>query len=277
MKKIICGVAAVFAFSTVGSPTLLTLANYESNIQLTSEVNLGDNFKLLYDDENKSAYQIVDETGNIYEYEEEVISQLDGTDEITRKKFLVLSNKQKELVDEKVISIGDTATDIIIKDLSNPYSTEIKIDKSDLQFNTEQSLNEQSSYPVITNFASASVTSGGSYLADIRYTESKNNNNATAIFGTSSKNTTQTNWKFRDFKAAADNIVTEEKSLVTLGVAGVADAVWAAVKAGDLLSWEVIKKVFGKLGKAVPAIGTLVTIYTYVNLCLTAKEKYNAI
>ena len=89
MKKIICGVAAVFAFSTVGSPTLLTLANYESNIQLTSEVNLGDNFKLLYDDENKSAYQIVDETGNIYEYKEEVISFWDFFKEYNTNKLEV--------------------------------------------------------------------------------------------------------------------------------------------------------------------------------------------
>ncbi len=35
-------------------------------------------------------------------------------------------NNQKELVDDKVISIGDTATEIIIKDLSNPYNGESK-------------------------------------------------------------------------------------------------------------------------------------------------------
>ena len=279
MKKIICGAAIVFAFSTVASPTLLTLAHYENNIELSSEFNLGKNFKLLYDKENKSAYQITDEIGNTYEYVEEVISKPDGTDEITQKKFMVLAGNQKELLDEKVISIMETATDIIIKELSNAYSTDVVINKTDTQINFESTLEHQYSNinPELNTLAASEPTSGGSYIAAIRWEESKNNNTAYAIFGTKSKTTTKQQWQYRDFKAAANSIVTEEKSIATAGLGGVVDAVWAAVKGGDLLSWELIKKVFGKLGKAVPAVGTIITVYTYINLCLDAKEKYDAI
>lgn len=279
MKKIICGAAIVFAFSTVASPTLLTLADYENNIELSSEFNLGKNFKLLYDKENKSAYQITDEIGNTYEYVEEVISKPDGTDEITQKKFMVLAGDQKELLDEKVISIMETATDIIIKELSNAYSTDVVINKTDTQINFESTLEHQYSNinPELNTLAASEPTSGGSYIAAIRWEESKNNNTAYAIFGTKSKTTTKQQWQYRDFKAAANSIVTEEKSIATAGLGGVVDAVWAAVKGGDLLSWELIKKVFGKLGKAVPAVGTIITVYTYISLCLDAKEKYDAI
>jgi len=279
MKKIICGAAIVFAFSTVASPTLLTLADYENNIELSSEFNLGKNFKLLYDKENKSAYQITDEIGNTYEYVEEVISKPDGTDEITQKKFMVLAGNQKELLDEKVISIMETATDIIIKELSNAYSTDVVINKTDTQINFESTLEHQYSNvnPELNTLAASEPTSGGSYIAAIRWEESKNNNTAYAIFGTKSKTTTKQQWQYRDFKAAANSIVKEEISIATAGLGGVVDAVWAAVKGGDLLSWELIKKVFGKLGKAVPAVGTIITVYTYISLCLDAKEKYEAI
>lgn len=267
MKKIICGATIVFAFSTVASPTLLTLAHYENNIELSSEFNLGKNFKLLYDKENKSAYQITDEIGNTYEYVEEVISKPDGTDEITQKKFMVLAGNQKELLDEKVISIMETATDIIIKELSNAYSTDVVINKTDTQINFESTLEHQYSNinPELNTLAASEPTSGGSYIAAIRWEESKNNNTAYAIFGTKSKTTTKQQWQYRDFKAAANSIVTEEKSIATAGLGG------------DLLSWELIKKVFGKLGKAVPAVGTIITVYTYISLCLDAKEKYDAI
>lgn len=275
MKKFICGVVAVFAFSTVASPTLLTLANYESNLELTSN-SLGEKFNLLYDDENKSVYQIKDETGNIFEYVEEVIGKSDGTEEITQQKFIVLADNQKELLDEKVISIGETATEIIIEELSDPNSTDVVINKAE-QFNVESTLEHQSLNFIPEINSRAVPTSGGSYIADIRWEESTKSNKATAIFGTKYKNTTKQQWQYRDFKAAANNVVAEEKSIATLGLIGVVDAVWVAVKGGDLLSWTLIKKIFGKLGKAVPVFGTLYTVYNYVSLCSDAKGKYNAI
>lgn len=276
MKKFICCLAVILAFSTIASPTLLTVASYEKNVQLASDSN---SFTLLYDNGNNSAFQLKDETGNIFEYVEDAISKPDGTDEITQKIFKIFPNNEKELIDEKVISIMETEEEIVIKEMTDPYSAEVKINKKNPQYNMNATFQQQS-YFTDTNkrtFAATRGASGGSYIAAIRWEESSNNNKAYAIFGTMSKTTTKQQWQYRDFKAAANNIVTQEITIASAGLIGVATAVWDAVKGGNILSWELIEKIFTKLGKNTPVIGTILNIFTYVSLCINAKEKYQAI
>ncbi|TKI68530.1 hypothetical protein FC756_10285 [Lysinibacillus mangiferihumi] len=277
MKKFICCLVVILVFSTVASPTLLTIASYENNLTLASEYN---SFTLLYDNGNHSAFQLKDEAGNIFEYVEDVISKPDGTDEITQKIFNISPNNEKELIDEKVIRIMETTEEIMIKELTNPNSVEVKINKNNPQYNTKGTFQQQSYNninPKLKTLTASKGASGGSYIAAIRWEESPNNNNAYAIFGTMSKTTTKQQWQYRDFKAAANNIVDQERGLLLGGLGGVATAVWDAVKGGNLLSWELIKKIFIKLGKGIPVVGTILLIFTYVNLCLSAKAKYHAI
>ncbi|MFJ7666368.1 hypothetical protein ACIQXI_04630 [Lysinibacillus sp. NPDC097195] len=277
MKKFICCLAMILAFSTVASPTLLTIASYEENIQLASDSN---SFTLLYDNGDNSAFQLKDETGNIFEYVEDVITKPDGTEEITQRIFKISPNDDnKHLIEEKVISILETAEEIVIKELTDPNSEAVKLNKKDPQYNLNATFQQQSYFkrPSFKTYAAAKGATGGSYIAAIRWEESPNNNNAYAIFGTMSKTTTKQQWQYRDFKAAANNIVAQEKVIITGGLIGVTSAVWNAVKGGNLLSWELIKKIFTKLGKSVPVVGTILNVFTYINLCLNAKEKYQAI
>ncbi|WP_339258336.1 hypothetical protein [Lysinibacillus sp. FSL K6-3209] len=174
----------------------------------------------------------------------------------------------------------ETTEEIMIKELTNPNSVEVKINKNNPQYNTNGTFQQQSYNdinPKLKTWTASKGASGGSYIAAIRWEESPNNNNAYAIFGTMSKTTTKQQWQYRDFKAAANNIVDQERGLLLGGLGGVATAVWDAVKGGNLLSWELIKKVFIKLGKGIPVFGTILLIFTYVNLCLSAKGKYHAI
>lgn len=277
MKKFICCLAVILAFSTIASPTMLTIASYEKNVQLASDSN---SFTLLYDNGNNSAFQLKDETGNIFEYVEDVITKPDGTEEITQRIFKISPNDDnKQLIEEKVICILETAEEIVIKELTDPHSEAVKLNKKDPQYNTNATFQQQSYFKgqSFKTYAAAKGASGGSYIAAIRWEESPNNNNAYAIFGTMSKTTTKQQWQYRDFKAAANNIVDQERNLLLGGLGGVATAVWDAVKGGNLLSWELIKKIFTKLGKSIPVFGTILLVFTYVNLCLKAKEKYNAI
>lgn len=275
MKKFICCLAVILAFSTIASPTLLTVASYEKNVQLASDSN---SFTLLYDNGNNSAFQLKDETGNIFEYVEDSITKTDGTEEITQRIFGI-SDDNKQLIEEKVISILETAEEIVIKEITDPNSEAVKLNKKDPQYNSNATFQQQSYFKgqSFKTYAAAKGASGGSYIAAIRWEESPNNNNAYAIFGTMSKTTTKQQWQYRDFKAAANNIVAQEKLIITGGLIGVTSAVWDAVKGGNLLSWELIKKIFNKLGKSVPVVGTILNVFTYINLCLNAKEKYQAI
>lgn len=88
-------------------------------------------------------------------------------------------------------------------------------------------------------------------------------------------NTKNTN--FNSFTIYADDLVKQEVSFVTGGIAGVVDALIAAIRGGEALSMALIKKLFKSLGKTVPVVGTLMALYSFGSTWMDAKKAYDAI
>ncbi|WP_342471499.1 protein rep [Metasolibacillus sp. FSL H7-0170] len=73
------------------------------------------------------------------------------------------------------------------------------------------------------------------------------------------KNTTKTTANFIRFQGHADALKSKELDLVTFGVLGFADDIINALKAGNLLSWSLIKQIVGGAVKVGP-FGAALTI-----------------
>ncbi|WP_342558546.1 hypothetical protein [Metasolibacillus sp. FSL K6-0083] len=249
MKKIIYLLVIVFTFSII-TPSITFAKNN----------NLGgdNNFEIIYDSENLVIYQIIEADGNVYEYVESVTILNNGDEMLYQEKYLITIKEEKQLLEINKWNITK-----FLKNVSANMSQNL-ID--------QKILDEQPEHSIFSN-----SKSGGSYIADVRWIEYSSGTAYAIAGGTKSKSTTTTTWQYRDFKSAANAIVSAEKDIVSLGMIGLVDAVIAAVKGGELLSWTLIKKVAGQLGKAVPIAGTIATIYNYVSLYNKAQDAYNNI
>ncbi|WP_342558181.1 hypothetical protein [Metasolibacillus sp. FSL K6-0083] len=123
-----------------------------------------------------------------------------------------------------------------------------------------------------------SASYGGSYVSDVRYRLFTDGTAEAIMIGQNPyyKNTTKTTANFIRFQGHADALKSKELDLVTFGVLGFADDIINALKAGNLLSWSLIKKIVGGAVKVGP-FGAALTIYQYGQEWLDAKEDYKKI
>ncbi|MFB7641946.1 hypothetical protein [Peribacillus butanolivorans] len=252
-----------------------------------TEVNIGDyldkDINIIKESENEIIYQI-EEDGQVYEYVEKSTNK-DDKDVIVTTVYII-KNGEKEFYNEYETNLTyDENSEGLVTieqiDEQSPEDTEsvtvnLNDKKTEEDYYTEENYYKES--PISPTIALGYLKSkGGSYVADMRY-EIYSNGTAYAIGGGyKSKKTTSTNWKFRDFKAASDNIRSIEKNLITGGWLGVADAIAAAARKGQLISITLVKKLIKKAGKSIPLLGTVWTLYDYGNAVHKAKKKYNAI
>jgi hypothetical protein len=247
---------------------------------------LNTEISVLSDSDSKTIYKVTEDDGKTYQYID-MVTEIDSvTDKISTEKYLLNGDGTKTFITNQVVSVEDTIEGMEIQDLLN-------LDREMVSINTIK-LEETSgpigdgldpvNPPILMKSSPQSYStlanynySGGSYIASIYYDYNTRYNYAHAVNGGKAKETKPTVWQFRDFIAAADNIKKEERDIATFGLIGVADAVWAAVKKGDLLSYTLIKKVFSRMAKAVPVIGTIMTIYSYISTCRTASKKWDLI
>lgn len=226
-------------------------------------------FKLIKDTENESIYQI-EEDGNLFEYNETVKGNK-NIKTITTKKYIIQNNGKKKLIENNKTKV-DLSKDNTLLITNLDTNEEVEINFNQLESTESNQLEDQT----IVSAAAVKYQEGGSYIADIRY-RIFTNGTAEASIGKNYKNTSYTNYKFRDFKAAADNIVSEEKNIITGGLAGIADAIAAAVRGGQMISMTLIKTIFKQAGKAIPVFGTLLIIYNYGKAVYNAVQAYKKI
>lgn len=263
MKKISFILVFTLIVSFIVSPGFY-LVKASGNIEGMEKI------KLILDSDEKTVFQVTESDGKTYEYVEELIKE-DGFEKIIQKKFLMDENENKRLVDSTNIKVEEFDSGLIIENLDD-----IKYEKIVIYNNGSTNVIEQDSNTMSTMALKKETGSGGSHIAALRWIE-YNDGSATAIDGTKYKYTKKTQWQYRDFRSAANSVVTAEKAILTGGLSAVVDAVWAAVKKGELLSWKLIKKIFGALGKAIPGVGTIITVYTYVDTCKTASDLFKKI
>ncbi|MFK9093188.1 hypothetical protein [Bacillus salipaludis] len=114
---------------------------------------------------------------------------------------------------------------------------------------------------------------GGSLIASLYYYE-YSDGSATAVNGLNYKDTRNTWYKYKDYRSAADDIADTELDIISGGLFGVADALWAAHRGGQLITFTLIKKIFKELWGAIPAIGTIYTVWDYIDKCIVASDLY---
>ncbi|SIS39544.1 hypothetical protein [Salimicrobium flavidum] len=217
--------------------------------------------KLIKETEDTVVYQLVID-GKTYEFHESVKRLNEKKEKVKIKKYEVLDNKKK-LVDTKVQFIEEQGEDLKITDGNE---TEI-IQTAPSTKNAENQMVRAASYV---------TSSGGSYIADVRWKQ-YSDGDAVAIIPTDSKFTRTKNYQYRDFKAAANNVRSAEYDIATLGITGLLDAVVAAVRNGELISWTAAKRIAGKFAKAVPGVGTIWTIISYSQKVNAAHREFSHI
>lgn len=268
MKKFFCILIATLFISFVVSPGIdMVKANdaIDSNLKL-------DGFELIFEGKDHTIFQLTNDDGEIYEYVEKVVNK-QGLDIIEQEVYKIdKTNKEKLLIETNKIEVRDESDGIVIKDLNDEHTEEIKI------FNDgTTSVVEVDDSPQIGTLAVKKQTaSGGSYIADIRWIE-YSDKSATAINGKKYKYTKTNVWQYRDFRAAASSIKTSEVAFATAGISTVVDAVVAHWRKGNMISWELIKKVGKALGKGTLGVGTIASIAAYINTCKNAVTAFNKI
>lgn len=230
--------------------------------------------ELISETDGNIAYRITEDDGNMYEYNEITHELGDGTEQINTTKYLIDKEGNKTLVNSDKITYEETSNEINITDELNEKLV-ININEYVKKSYNPDIIKIDDPKPKLMG-VSYQTASGGSKVAALWW-EEYSDGYAYAIDYPKSKRIKTTVWQYRDFKAAANNIRTAEREMITLGVLGITDAVWAAVKKGELLSLTLLKKVAGKFAKAIPGLGTLYSMYTYVSLCITATNAYKKI
>ncbi|WP_431803402.1 hypothetical protein [Halobacillus andaensis] len=249
-KSLFVLLAMILIFSTVSPYT--ALAQKGGTSQPTQ--------KLIKEADDEVIYQLaIDE--KTYEFHERVKEVGNNKEKVKIKKYELVGDKKK-LVDTEVQFIEDDGEDIKVTDDSKKEITSVPS-------NPEENSG-------LVSAASYVTSSGGSYVADIRWKQ-YSDGDAVAIIPTDHKFTRTTNYKYRDFRAAANNVRSAEYDIISLGITGLLDAVVAAVRGGDLLSWTVAKRIAGKFAKAIPGVGTIWTIITYSQKVNAAHREFNQI
>lgn len=133
--------------------------------------------------------------------------------------------------------------------------------------------------PLFGTYAVKYVTkSGGSYVADTTYRIFSDGSAEAAMAGNNPyyKYTKKSNSNFIKFTTYADGLKSKELDLITFGIAGFADDLIKALKAGKLLSWNLIKTIVGGAVKVGP-FGAALTLYNYGKDYLNARSSYRSI
>lgn len=250
MKKI----ASTLCFLLFFSATIPFYANAQSNENLN--VNEGE-MKFIVDSSELSIYQYK-EDGILYETHE-TIEKVDGKEVINVKVYEV-DGENKLLIDEGTTFVSEVASDMI--EVESEEGEKVLIDTSN------------SNDTLIT----ARAAYGGSYIADVRYRVFSDGSAQAIMAGQNPyyKNTKKNNSNFIRFQGHADGLKSKELDLVTFGIASFADDIIKALKAGNLLSWSLIKKVVGGAVKVGP-FGAALTLYQYGKEWLGAREDYRKI
>lgn len=279
MKRVMFSVlSATLAFSFCAPSVMNAKANPKSTVETNTasvEPYDGADIKIILNTDNLIIYQ-KEENGIQYEYHEKSVV-LGKTTEVTISKYQIRKN-QKIKVDEIKQSIIEESEDTFtVSDNQSRKKVVININEESKTVKNNIVTNQTTNL-VADSYSYAA--SGGSYIADVRYT-TYSNGKATAIMAGQSpysKNTTTSNGNFKVFKVYADDLRKQELELTVIGGAiAIADAVIDAVRSGKILSMTLIKTIAKKVGKSIPVIGTLYGIYNYVDTWIDARGAYRKI
>ncbi|WP_243291266.1 hypothetical protein [Bacillus sp. FJAT-47783] len=255
MKKISIALCLLLFLSA----TIPFYANAQSNENFN--INEGE-MKFIVDSSELSIYQYK-EDGILYETHE-TIKKVDGKDVINVKVYEI-DGENKVLIDEGTTFVSEVAPDMI--EVESEEGGKVLIDTgSNLVTNNAK------------NVSLRSASYGGSYIADVRYRISSDGSAQAIMNGQKPyyKNTRKNNTHFIRFQGHADGLRSKERDLVTLGVASFADDIIKALRAGNVLSWSLIKKVVGTAVKVGP-FGAALTLYYYGKEWLGARDDYRKI
>lgn len=249
MKNFITFLIVVLAFSTV-APSISFANGIDSNeLSLNVSNQLETGLNVILDTDELAIFQLTESDGNTYEYVEKVTVLENNTELLTQEKYLVSSDMSKKLIDTKEVIIDE-----ILESIHSELNS-IRIEER----------------------ASSSSASGGSYIADVRWKEYSNGYAHAIAGGNKVKYVKKTQWQYRDFKAAANELKGMERALLSGGVLGVTDALVAAFRKGEMLSWTLVKKVINQVGKGIPIVGTAYSVYQYGQKYFEAQDLYKKI
>ncbi|WP_246941848.1 hypothetical protein [Bacillus pinisoli] len=209
----------------------------------------GEQMDVLVNTDNLVTYQ-QEEEGKLYEYQEKSIVNGETT-EITITKYLI-ENGTKTQVDQYTQTVVDNSDDtLVVTNEETGVETVIEIPQETTVEPEKMDDTIPSQLPTMKNtqYTYSSYSSGGSYIAAVRYI-TYSDGDATAIYGSSYKYTRSTDGDFKVFKVYANDLRQKEAEMTYIGGAiAIADAVVEAVRGGQLLSFTLIKTVAKKLGK----------------------------
>lgn len=279
MKKIIFSLLFTLVTAFVLAPFAVS-----DEAHATSLEHIPDSFtkdlgiEIITEENDTLIYRMTEEGGFLYEYHEITEKLNDGTDRISIIKYQI-NNNEKIKVDTNVIDYYETNEEIIIQ--GDGYNEPLKFNIKEVVKVDPPEYSTSPVMPSITPRKDSSITiqsmkTGGSKIAALWW-EEYSSGTAYAINYPRSKKTKTTQWQYRDFRAAANEIRSAEWALISGGWLGVADAVYVAIKKGEMLSLTLVKKIISKLGKTIPVAGTLWAIYDYVSKCIKAGKAWNKI
>jgi len=260
MKKLItAALSSALAFSTVGPSIALAteepvvVEHYEQDGVTVDFYSNGD-----------SKYTVIGEDGNTYEYVE-AVTEIGDVTQVNIEKYLI-NGDQRTLVQEndQTISVDEAADTITVSTDGQPPQT---IQVSD---------DVPSESDGATTFATI-TSKGGSYVSDTRWIQYSDGKVAAIQAGGNpyvkySKKGASDYYSYLGFKGKADDLKKAELGLISAGIITVADEIINALRGGQVLSFNLIKKIFKALGKNVPVIGTLWGLWSYGDTWLDARS-----
>lgn len=233
---------------------------YFDRVQDPIEQELG--IDVLVDTDELSVYQI-NEDGKLYEYRE-TVTTVNGKEEITVQKYEVRGSENVLVEEYSTLVTENKLTQTITVETETGETVNISA-KPSFQDNSDVM-----PMPMATYY--------GSYIADVRYRFTSSTQGQAIMAGQSPyyKNASRKDGDFIRFQGHADNLRTIEKNLVTFGVAGFADDIVKALRAGKLLSYSLIKKIVKGAVKVGP-FGAALNLYYYGAEWLKARDDYRKI
>ncbi|MFJ7890014.1 hypothetical protein ACIQYL_18310 [Lysinibacillus xylanilyticus] len=250
MKKIVIVLCFVLLLTTT-LPFYTNAQNVEN-----ANVNEGE-INFILDSPELSIYQY--KKDNILYETHESVEKIDEKEKININVYRI-DGENKSLVDNGTITISEITTDLIEVESENGETLFIDTSNPDVSLITPR------------------AAYGGSYIADVRYRVFSNGVAEAIMSGQNPyyKNTKKNNSNFIRFQGHADGLKSKELDLATFGIASLADDIIKALKAGNLLSWTLIKKVVNGAIKIGP-FGAALTLYQYGQDWLGARDYYRKI
>lgn len=233
---------------------------YLDEVQDPIEQELGIN--VLVDTDELSVYQI-NEDGKLFEYRE-TVTFVNGKQDITVQKYEV-NGSDKVLVEEYSTLVTENK-------LTGTITVETETGET-VDISTKQSFGDN---PTVMPMPMA--TYYGSYISDVRYRFTSSTQGQAIMAGQSPyyKYASRKDGDFIRFQGHADNLRTIEKNLATFGVAGFADDIVKALRAGKVLSYTLIKNIVKGAVKVGP-FGAALNLWYYGAEWLKARDDYRKI